>query len=186
MPCLTSPRPTTAVNDGSNPWRGAVTLLASEDPRGLAGGTHPVVARVVLDLGQPERLEHRGHVHARSGRAGPSSGRTSRRPGCPPRAPRPRRCRRRRASAHRRRRAASSRRGLSASCGDRRCSAGGSATRSCRPGSTSAGGSSASSRKASNSDDSGGVLRIQGASRVPLPAGVMSAPRSFACSPLPT
>jgi len=30
----------------------------------LRQGTHPVVLRVVLDLGEPERLQHGRHVHA--------------------------------------------------------------------------------------------------------------------------
>ena len=66
---------------------------------------HPVVLRVVLELREPERLEERRHVHAEPAAEALFSGRTSPRPGCRPRGPRPRPCPPPRASARRRCRA---------------------------------------------------------------------------------
>ena len=95
---------------------------------------HPVVARVVLDLGQPERLQQRRHVHAEAAaqallEAVPAADRVVLRA-----RPRPRRCRRPPASARRRCPAASSRPAASAGVEVLDGSAGGSAAGSCRPG----------------------------------------------------
>ena len=78
-------------------------------------------------------LEPGGHRSGRSGRAGLSSGRTSRRPGCRGCGPRPRPCLRPRASARRPRPAPSTRHGWPAWRAGRRCTKGRSAARSCRP-----------------------------------------------------
>ena len=97
-------------------------------------GAHPVVAGVVLDLGEPQRLQDRRHVVAEPAaqpllQAVPAADRVAGRaaPGLDRARPRP-------ASARRRCPAAPSRRAPSASRAGRRCSAAGSAAGWCRPG----------------------------------------------------
>jgi hypothetical protein len=115
---------------------GALGRPAESGHRGAVASAqraYAVVAGVVLDVGQTEPLEDRRHVVGESAAQGPSSARTSRRPGSGESAPRPRRCRRRPASARRRCRAPSSRRARGASREGRRSLAGDSAARCLRP-----------------------------------------------------